>query len=475
MKHRQMRKIRQSGRKVKCHPRIFTKNLRSRVLPFTKGALETKEDDEDLENNSNTKRYSTNEEEMSKDETRCEVTNTLTTHIVPALDYKIQEVSKDPCGGKHLSYSQIIIQMLVSLIYQKASNCFLQNSIGDQRMNSLRTDKELKSESKDDVRSDEHVSNPSDICKSINDFSHIASPNSLNPLPNGLMINEEERSMSAPIDGGKIERERDRLSSAAFFSTANIHQQWNTFNQLEKLKALLKNTPNYFEENEKNADKAGLPDSERGQSESYGRAYENCKNPFALLAQSLDGPQDLKEGNVSINELVVKEYATEQEEMGNNGEAHQSNSMKVHNAIQSQIKKDIIGVGQPFFKSLVGMQLAKSSAGGELDRVDKKTGKISSSLEDLKNDFRSTIKTLALILMYLLISLPTYIAAAIHRNCYCAAPNGLQNCQKLREYMYVFDNVSLIGHIIFPCTWLLLDKMYSDKLLKTLRLVRDAR
>ena len=100
MKHRQMRKIRQSGRKVKCHPRIFTKNLRSRVLPFTKGALETKEDDEDLENESNTKRYSTNEEEGPKDETRCELTNTLTTHMVPALDYKIQEVSKDPYGEK---------------------------------------------------------------------------------------------------------------------------------------------------------------------------------------------------------------------------------------------------------------------------------------------------------------------------------------------------------------------------------------
>ena len=101
MKHRQMRKIRQSGRKVKCHPRIFTKNLRSRVLPFTKGAVETKEDDEDLENKSNTKRYSTNEEEMSKDETRCEVTNTLTTHVVPTLDYKIQEVSKDPSAFPH--------------------------------------------------------------------------------------------------------------------------------------------------------------------------------------------------------------------------------------------------------------------------------------------------------------------------------------------------------------------------------------
>ena len=100
MKHRQMRKIRQSGRKVKCHPRIFTKNLRSRVLPFTKGALETKEDDEDSDNKSITKRYSTNEEEGSKDETRCEVTNRLTTHMVPALNYKIQEVSMNIYGEK---------------------------------------------------------------------------------------------------------------------------------------------------------------------------------------------------------------------------------------------------------------------------------------------------------------------------------------------------------------------------------------
>ena len=83
------------------------------MLPFTKGALETKEDDEDLENNSNTKRYSTNEEEMSKDETRCEVTNTLTTHIVPALDYKIQEVRNDPYEEK------------ISIIYTNKNSKFI--------------------------------------------------------------------------------------------------------------------------------------------------------------------------------------------------------------------------------------------------------------------------------------------------------------------------------------------------------------
>ena len=349
----------------------------------------------------------------------------------------------------------------------------LQNNIGEKPPNKLRSNENLQSKIKDGGSSDEHISNTSDRCKPINNLSRNSSENSLNPRDDILM--KEERSVSAPIDGEKVQYEKDRLSSAAFFSTANIHQQWNTFHQLEKLKALLKSTPNYFEENENIEEKSNHKTQESYPSGGHVpdcENNENYKNPFALLAQSSGGSQDQKEGNVSINELVVKEYATEQEEMGKESEAHQSNSSKKHHIFQSRMKKVIIG--EPLFKSLVGIQMLKPSTGGEFERVDMRTGKISASLEDLRNDFRSTIKTLALILMYLLISLPTYITAAIYRNCYCATPNGLQNCQELREYMYVFDIVSLIGHIVFPCTWLCFDKMYSDKLLKTFRIVRDA-
>ena len=95
------------------------------------------------------------------------------------------------------------------------------------------------------------------------------------------------------------------------------------------------------------------------------------------------------------------------------------------------------------------------------------------SFEEIKKDVKSTIKTLSLILMYLAISLPTYITATVHRDCYCIEYDS-QGCVELRKYLYVFRNVSLVGHIAFPCTWLFFDKMYGDKLLKTLRIIRDA-
>ena len=287
------------------------------------------------------------------------------------------------------------------------------------------------------------------------------------------MEKEDERSVSAPIDGEKDEKKLDPGPITTFFSASDIHQQWNTLNEIEKLKMLLKNAPKFFEEKEKNQDQN--ISSNTFQRRSYaldGKDKANSKSPFALLVQSLDEPQCSKEDNLSINEMVVREYATEQE-----ATQQQSNHKPLvkHNAIQTKTKKDVIAVGKPFFQSLMRMPSSTSSAGEDLVKTDKKTRKISSSLEDLKNDLKSTMKTLALILMYLLISLPTYITAAIHKDCYCAAPNGVQNCPKLREYMYVFDNVSLIGHIAFPCTWLFFDKMYSDKLLKTLRLIRDTR
>ena len=308
----------------------------------------------------------------------------------------------------------------------------------------------------------------------MNSSLHLSSENALNSVTPSAM-KEDERSVSAPINGEKDEKKLDSVPIKTCFSTSNIDQQWSTVNEIEKLKTLLKNAPKYFEEKETNPDQNIFTSTDTFQEGSYAldvKDTENPKSPFALLVQSLKEPQCSNEDNVSINELVVAEYATEQEVTQK--ESNNDNLMK-HNSIQTKTKKDVIAVGKPFFQSLMRMPSTTASTGKDLDSVDKKTRKVSSSLEDLKNDLKSTMKTLALILMYLLISLPTYITAAIHRNCYCAAPNGLQNCQKLREFMYVFDNVSLIGHIVFPCTWLFFDKMYSDKLLKTLRIIRDTR
>ena len=185
---------------------------------------------------------------------------------------------------------------------------------------------------------------------------------------------------------------------------------------------------------------------------------------FSILAKS-DGDDDKTE-TVSINELVKMEYAKTVDEPKENTKEESVDD------IPNMGTKD----GRKPFQTLITMTSSGSSVRGGEEL--KKNGV--TLLDDFRKDFRSSIKTLSLILMYLLISLPIYVAATAYLDCYCEdtsrVPGGLlakSNCKELRQYMYVFSNLSLIGHVVFPCTWLFFDKMYADKLFKLLRIIRE--
>ena len=184
---------------------------------------------------------------------------------------------------------------------------------------------------------------------------------------------------------------------------------------------------------------------------------------------------DDHDDDLSVNELVVKEYSTERDE-GLKSPKQEFAIPAIQNTTTPILSKTI-KEGRNLFPTFIKMPSSSGSIGF---MNGGKNTRISASIEDLKSEVRSTIKTLALILLYLLISLPSYITASIHRDCYCNVEDGsnsetLQNCMELRQYIYVFSKASLVGHIAFPCTWLFFDKMYSDKLLKTLRIIRDPR
>ena len=191
---------------------------------------------------------------------------------------------------------------------------------------------------------------------------------------------------------------------------------------------------------------------------------------FSVLAKSERKNED-HDDNVSINELVVKEYAT-QRHKGKQTLKQEFAIPAIQNTTTPILNKTI-KEGKTLFPTFINITSSSASTG--LLNGGKKN-RISASIHDFKSEVRSTIKTLAFILMYFMISLPSYITATIHRNCYCHITNDdvddLQNCKELRQYIYVLSNLSLVGHIAFPCTWLFFDKMYSDKLLKTLRIVR---
>jgi len=198
--------------------------------------------------------------------------------------------------------------------------------------------------------------------------------------------------------------------------------------------------------------------------------------PFSVLAKPERNNVDGHDDNVSINELVVMEYAT-QRHKGKQAPNQEFGIPAIQNTTNPILNKTVKD-GKILFPTFINIPSSSPASTGLLNGGKK--NRISASINDFKSEVRSTIKTLALILMYLLISLPSYITATIHRNCYCQVDDDgtnhaddLQNCKELRQYMYVFSNLSLVGHIAFPCTWLFFDKMYTDKLLKTLRIVRD--
>ena len=88
------------------------------------------------------------------------------------------------------------------------------------------------------------------------------------------------------------------------------------------------------------------------------------------------------------------------------------------------------------------------------------------NLEEFTKNVKSTLNTLSLILIYLGISLPSYVTAAVHMNCF---EDG--DCLNLHYYIFIFTSVTFIGHLLFPISWFAQDRMYIDKLTKTYRLM----
>lgn len=80
------------------------------------------------------------------------------------------------------------------------------------------------------------------------------------------------------------------------------------------------------------------------------------------------------------------------------------------------------------------------------------------NLSDLRRDFVSTIKTLAMLFVYLLMSSPLYISAAVHSNCH---DSGV--CRQFTIYVIIFYHISMLGLAIYPYMWLLLDKQFARK------------
>jgi len=105
-----------------------------------------------------------------------------------------------------------------------------------------------------------------------------------------------------------------------------------------------------------------------------------------------------------------------------------------------------------------------SSDGGKGHATSLNNGK-PLTLDDISKNLKSTLNTLSLILIYLGISLPSYVVAAINVNCYATS-----ECLDLHYYIFIFTGVTFLGHLIFPINWILQDKMYTNKLKKTYRI-----
>lgn len=86
-------------------------------------------------------------------------------------------------------------------------------------------------------------------------------------------------------------------------------------------------------------------------------------------------------------------------------------------------------------------------------------------IEGLRNDLRHTFRALFTMLMYLLITLPSFVPATIYSGC-----RRLHHCDLLFQCILITDKLSLASHVVLPVTWLCFDKLYSRKLVKTFRI-----
>ena len=76
-------------------------------------------------------------------------------------------------------------------------------------------------------------------------------------------------------------------------------------------------------------------------------------------------------------------------------------------------------------------------------------------LSELRRDFLPTIKTLAMLFLYLLMSSPLYISAAVHSRC--------SECRQFEVCVIIFYHLSVLGLAFYPYVWLLLDRQFAQR------------
>jgi hypothetical protein len=81
------------------------------------------------------------------------------------------------------------------------------------------------------------------------------------------------------------------------------------------------------------------------------------------------------------------------------------------------------------------------------------------TLQDLKRDLKSTIKTLSMLFVYLGMSSPWYVVAVLM---------FLDNRRSdLKDFGFFFFHISYLGHLAYPYMWLLNDKLFLEKIVDT--------
>ena len=105
---------------------------------------------------------------------------------------------------------------------------------------------------------------------------------------------------------------------------------------------------------------------------------------------------------------------------------------------------------------------------GERSRLGSKSN--FSGLNDLRRGFVSTIKTLAIIFLYLLMSLPLQMTNLVHGICLKKAMvessmllNESVCIDQYVDIFTIFFNIFIFFLAIYPYVWLLLDKRFARK------------
>ena len=112
MKHRQMRIIRASCRKGRRNSRQFDKNVRSKVISFTKSTTDMKEKNNNSSYKNIGKGQAPDDTGASNDDIKKYMKSTLKTCMVPVIDCEIIEVK---ISSKEKN--SILLNLLLSLSF----------------------------------------------------------------------------------------------------------------------------------------------------------------------------------------------------------------------------------------------------------------------------------------------------------------------------------------------------------------------